>query len=68
MLTEEQGTKNLHRGETAKAVPIFITAPLFRHWHLRWVATDQEITGPMPGDELVPVSHFTATLKAWGWS
>jgi hypothetical protein len=32
-----------------------------RHRHLRWGATDDEVDGVMPGDELVPVSHFTAT-------
>jgi hypothetical protein len=28
---------------------------------LRWGATDAEVAAPMPGDELVPRSSFTAT-------
>ena len=43
------------------AVPLFLTAPLYRRWHLQWGATPAEVSGPMPGDKLVPVSHFTAT-------
>jgi hypothetical protein len=43
------------------ALPLFVTAPLWRHWHLRWGATPAEAAAVMPGDELVPVSHFTAT-------
>jgi len=44
-----------------RALPLFVTAPLYRPWHLRWGATDSEVIAPMPGDEIVPVSHFTAT-------
>jgi hypothetical protein len=47
--------------DVAKAIPLFAAAPLYRHWHLRWGATAEEVAGPMPGDELVPTSHFTAT-------
>jgi hypothetical protein len=43
------------------AAPLFVTTPLWRHWHLRWGATRAEVAAAMPGDELVPVSHFTAT-------
>jgi hypothetical protein len=43
------------------ALPLFVTAPLWRRWHLRWGATRAEVAAAMPGDELVPVSHFTAT-------
>ena len=42
-------------------VPLFVTAPLFGHWHLRWGATDEEVRGAMPGDEIVPVPSFNAT-------
>jgi hypothetical protein len=47
--------------EVAVALPVFATAPLWRHWHLRWGATRAEVAAAMPGDELVTVSHFTAT-------
>jgi hypothetical protein len=47
--------------DVTKTIPLFVAAPLYRHWHLRWGATAEEVAGPMPGDELVPVSHFTAT-------
>ncbi len=43
------------------AVPIFVTSPLYRRWHLHWGATSAEAAAPMPGDDLVPVSHFTPT-------
>ena len=43
------------------ALPLVATAPLYRQWHLRWSARDEEVASPMPGDDLVPISHFTAT-------
>jgi hypothetical protein len=60
----------------AAALPLFVTAPLWRRWHLRWGATPAEVAGPMPGDGLVPVSQFTATRavtidapprEVWPW-
>src|SRR5512135_2927391 len=42
-------------------LPLFTTAPLYRRWHLRWGATDEEVRGPMPGDEIVPRAPFNAT-------
>jgi len=62
--------------EVAAALPLFVTAPLYRRWHLRWGATTAEVAGPMPGDDLLPVSHFTATRavtihappdEVWPW-
>ena len=47
--------------DVVAGLPLFVTAPLWRHWHLRWGATRAEVAAPMPGDELVPASHFTAT-------
>jgi hypothetical protein len=43
------------------ALPLFVTAPFCRRWHLRWGATPGEAHAPMPGDDLIPLSHFTAT-------
>jgi hypothetical protein len=62
--------------QVVTAVPLLVTAPLYRRWHLRWGATPAEARAAMPGDDLVPVSHFTATravtIKArpsdvWPW-
>jgi hypothetical protein len=58
------------------ALPLLVTAPLYRRWHLRWGATPAEAAAAMPGDDLVPVSHFTATRaitigarpsEVWPW-
>ena len=42
-------------------LPLFATAPLYRRWHLRWGATDEEVRGLMPGDEIVPKASLNAT-------
>jgi hypothetical protein len=58
------------------AVPLMLTAPTYRRWHLHWGATAAEASAAMPGDDLVPVSHFTATRaitidarpdEVWPW-
>ena len=48
-------------GEVAVASPLFLFAPVYRPWHLRWGATDAEVAGAMPGDELVSEPSFDAT-------
>ena len=57
-------------------IPLFLTAPLYRRWHLRWGATDEEVHARMPGDEIVADASFNATraitIKAppervWPW-
>jgi hypothetical protein len=47
--------------DALSGLPLFTTAPLYRHWHLRWGATDDEVHGSMPGDEIVPNPSFNAT-------
>jgi hypothetical protein len=42
-------------------VPLFLGTPFHRRQHLRWGATDAEVAGSMPGDELVPKASFDAT-------
>ena len=32
-----------------------------RRWHQHWGATDQEITRPLPGDELIPAARLDST-------
>lgn len=41
--------------------PIFLTAPLYRGWHLRWGTTPTEAGQPLPGDGLVRHAQFIAT-------
>jgi hypothetical protein len=47
--------------DALRGLPLFATAPLYRQWHLRWGATDDEVRGPMPGDEIVAKASFKAT-------
>jgi hypothetical protein len=47
--------------DVAAASPLFAFAPIYRRRHLRWGATDAEVAGTMPGDELVPETSFNAT-------
>jgi hypothetical protein len=63
-------------GEVIAGVPLFVGAPLVRTRHLRWGATDAEVRGPMPGDEIVPAASFSATRaitiaappeRVWPW-
>jgi len=62
--------------EVLGALPLFATAPLYRHWHMRWGATDEELRLAMPGDDLVPRPSFNTTRaitvsappeKVWPW-
>jgi hypothetical protein len=48
-------------GDVVAGVPLFVGAPLVRNRHVRWGATDAEVEGQMPGDEIVPVTSFCAT-------
>jgi hypothetical protein len=47
--------------DVAVAVPLFLVAPLLRHWHRRWGATDAEVAAPMLGDEVVPGCQYACT-------
>jgi hypothetical protein len=58
------------------AIPLFLTAPLYRRWHLRWGATDEEVHAHLPGDEIVTDPSFSATRaitinappeQVWPW-
>lgn len=62
--------------DTLSAVPIWAVSPVVRRWHMRWGATDAEVAGPMPGDEVVPRAQFNATRsitidappeQVWPW-
>jgi hypothetical protein len=45
----------------AADLPLFLTAPLYRRWHLRWGATPAEVTSKIPGDDLQPRAQFRCT-------
>lgn len=47
--------------EVALAMPLFLAAPVMRPWHVRWGATDSEVTAEMPGDDLVPGCQYRTT-------
>ena len=53
-----------------------VTSPLSRRWYNRWGATDEELTRPMPGDDLVkaPKLGYTRAItieappeQVWPW-
>lgn len=63
-------------GHVAQDLPVFLTAPLYRRWHLRWGATAAEATAPLPGDALVPAAQYRSTRaitiaappsQVWPW-
>src|SRR5947209_6004084 len=39
-------------GDVLHDLPAFLTAPLYRRWHLRWGATPAEAAASLPGDAL----------------
>jgi polyketide cyclase/dehydrase/lipid transport protein len=72
--------KTMHlRGVTAGALAAGVAASAavrYRRWHLRWGATDQELTLALPGDEMVqrPQFNFTRAItiharpeEVWPW-
>ncbi len=42
-------------------LPRYATAPLYRHRHRRWGATDDEVQAEMPGDDLIADVAYLAT-------
>lgn len=60
----------------AADLPLLLTAPLYRPWHLRWGATDEEVASSLPGDEVLPGAQYRTTraitinappAKVWPW-
>jgi hypothetical protein len=47
--------------DVAHDLPVLLTAPLYRRWHLRWGATTAEVAAALPGDELVPQAQYRST-------
>lgn len=63
-------------GAVAADLPRFATAPIYRRWHLRWGASDDEVSAPMPGDDLITDPQYRATRaitidrppeQVWPW-
>jgi uncharacterized protein YndB with AHSA1/START domain len=48
-------------GDVLHDLPAFLTAPLYRRWHLNWGASPNEIAEALPGDDLLPDAQFQAT-------
>ncbi|MCU1503393.1 MAG: hypothetical protein JWM12_2747, partial [Ilumatobacteraceae bacterium] len=42
-------------------LPVLLTSPMFRRWHLRWGATADELAGDMAGDAVLSSARFRAT-------
>jgi hypothetical protein len=47
--------------DALSGLPLFATAPFYRHWHVRWGATDDEVRSSMPGDEIIKSASLNAT-------
>jgi hypothetical protein len=63
-------------GTVAADLPLLLTAPLYRPWHLRWGATAEEVASSLPGDEVLPGAQYRTTRaitidappeKVWPW-
>ena len=63
-------------GNVLADVPLFLTAPLYRRWHLRWGSTNDEVSSAMPGDAMFPNAQFVSTraitidadpASVWPW-
>ncbi|MEY2400335.1 MAG: hypothetical protein QOJ08_446 [Ilumatobacteraceae bacterium] len=63
-------------GNVLLDLPLFLTSPLYRRWHLRWGTTQDEVSAAMPGDAVLPHARFRATRgitidalpdEVWPW-
>jgi hypothetical protein len=48
-------------GEVVRDLPVFLTAPLYRRWHLHWGASDAEAAATLPGDDFFPHAQYRST-------
>jgi hypothetical protein len=42
-------------------LPVLLSAPLYRRWHLHWGATPAETLMPLPGDAIIPRAQYRST-------
>jgi hypothetical protein len=42
-------------------LPVLLSAPLYRKWHLTWGATPAEVNEPLPGDARLPRAQYRST-------
>jgi hypothetical protein len=42
-------------------LPVFLTSPIYRRWHLHWGTTPDGVLASMPGDDRFPKAQFRAT-------
>lgn len=62
MTTREARRRLLDQlGGVSADLPVFVTAPIYRRWHLNWGTTSDEAVAPMPGDDRFPKAQFRAT-------
>ena len=63
-------------GDVLWDLPVFLTSPIYRRWHLHWGASPSEVHARLPGDSLVPAAQFRATRaitidapceEVWPW-
>jgi hypothetical protein len=76
-VTREHRSELLHEvSDVVHDLPRFLTAPLYRRWHLNWGATRGEATASMPGDALCANAQFKSTRaitiratpdEVWPW-
>lgn len=57
-------------------LPVFVTSPTYRRWHLRWGATEAEVRAELPGDGVLARASYDATRaitidappeQVWPW-
>ena len=63
-------------GDVLADAPLFLAAPLLRHWHRTWGATEEEVAATMPGDDLLSRAQYRCTRaitiaatpdEVWPW-
>ena len=47
--------------DVCRDLPVLVSAPLYRRWHLHWGATPSERTEPLPGDDAFPRAQYRST-------